>query len=558
MSKILTSLLTALTQGSLKKFKRQTQNIEITHREFLQKLIATHKNTELGQKLNLEAIKTVEEFRSQIPIHSYGDYQAYIQRMVEGEENLLTPEVPIYFNFTSGTTGKQKIIPVTKTSRKNKEINKIIGFGFLLEAAKARNLTINPSKSLLTSSLQVFGHTQQGIPYGPVSTGDLLYSNFWQKRIFVHPFDALRIKDVVARNYVCLLFALRNSDLSLIGANYPVIALTMAKYLEEYASELIADLQTGKIAPWLNIEPQLRQKLTKKLPANPEIAGKLAVIYQTHGYLTPELVWPNLACIATARGVPSNFYLDKFPSYFGKTPVFGGIYAAAEAVFSIYPDFDQDGSILAINTNFFEFIPSDEWHKENPQTLLPQEVKIGGEYRILVSNYTGLYRYDIGDVIKVVGFYHQTPMITFLHRASGVLTSTTEKTTDAHVIQAVQDLQSKFHVSLENFCLTLSEVDIPPAYVLNIELSGNDNLPQPEEFIQEFDLNLQKLNTCYEIERQSTIPPPHLRILAPGSFAKLAEKLIKQGMPESQLKILNLNQDRQYLSGLEVIQEVKL
>jgi hypothetical protein len=66
------------------------------------------------------------------------------------------------------------------------------------------------------------------------------------------------------------------------------------------------------------------------------------------------------------------------------------------------------------------------------------------------------------------------------------------------------------------------------------------------------------MNTCYQIERKSAIPSPRLRILAPGSFAQLSQSLIKKGMPESQVKILNINQDRQYLSRLEVIHEFKL
>ncbi len=550
------NLLTTLAQISKAKFIHQTKNIEATQRKFLIKLLRLYQNTELGKNFDFKTLKTVEQFRERIPILPYTYYEPYIDRMMAGENNILTPDKPIYFNFTSGTTAKQKIIPVTKKSYQFKELTKFVSVCFLVEVARNKNIIID--KTLLTSSLQLFGQTKNGIPYGPVSAGDLHLGNFFQKNIFAHPYDALKITDILARNYVCLLFALSHPNLSIIAANYPVIALSLAEYLEKYASELIEDLKTGKIADWLKIEPKLRRQLEKKWKTYPQRAKQLEEILKREGHLTPKLAWSSLGCIVTARGTPSNFYFQKFPDYFAETPIFGGLYASAEAVFGIYSEFDNDASILAINSNFFEFIPVSEWEKENPQTQLPHQVKIGERYRILVSNHTGLYRYDIGDIIKVIGFYNQTPMITFLHRAKGILSSTTEKTTDFHAITIVQELQKKFKLSLENFCVTLSEDGFPPAYILNIELHPDSDLQEPEFFLKQFDLKLQELNTCYKIERTSAIPSPLLRILAPGSFAQLTQRLIAKGMPESQVKILNLNPNRQYLSGLKVIQEFQL
>lgn len=555
-SNIWLDLLSPLTHFHQTQFIQQTQQLETTQAQFLFKLLKHHRHTEIGQKFDFSTIQTLQDFRTRIPILSYNFYEPYIQRMMEGENNLLTPEPPIYFNFTSGTTAKQKIIPVTHRTRKIKEKTKLISIGFLRESA--RQFKIPLGLSLLTSSVQLFGHTNQGIPYGPVSVGDLHFSNPIQKNLFIQPYDALKITDIVSRNYICLLFALRNPHLSVIAANYPIIALILAEYLQKYAPDLIQDLKTGRFADWLNIEPELRQKLAQKWQANPLRAQQLEDILAQAGHLTPQLAWPSLGCIVTARGMPSNFYFQKFPQYFGQVPIFGGIYVAAEAVFGIYSQLNDDGSILAINSNFFEFIPEPEWDKENPQTLLPHQLEIGQQYRIVVTNYTGFYRYDIGDIIQVLGFYHQTPIITFLQRAKGVLTSTTEKTTDAQVMQAMQTLQKDFQLSLENFCVTLSSEGFPPPYVLNLELSPHRQLKDPQRFLKAFDSQLQTLNTCYQVERQSTVPAPILRILAPGSFAELSQRLVAKGMPESQVKILNLNPDRQYLQGLQIEQEVFL
>ena len=549
------NLLTSLAIVNKAKFVRQTQNISATQTQFLLNLLRLYQDTKLGKQFDFKSIKTVEQFRSRVPILPYSYYQPYIHRMFQGENNVLTPDPVIYFNFTSGTTAKQKIIPVTKRSRQFSQSTNQVSLSFLVEAVKNKGIPLG--KMLLTSSIKIVGHTQTGIPYGPVSVGHLRLNGFIQKQMFVHSYDALKPADSIARHYICLLFALKNPTLRVIGANYPVIALLIAQYLETYADELINDLEKGTIAPWLQLEPELRAKFERRWQAYPQRAKQLREILNSEGRLTPALAW-SLGCILTARGGPSRFYLQKFADYFGDTPVFGGIYSSAEAVFGIYQDFDDDGNILTIASNFFEFIPEEEWEKEQPQTLLPQELAAGKQYRIVVSNYTGLYRYDIGDVIQVVGFYHQTPIISFCHRAKGLLSSTTEKTTEFHAIQVMEKLQKEFNLTLENFCVTLSEDNFPPAYLVNIELPPHGDLKEPHKFLEKFDHQLQLMNSCYEIERKGAIPPPRLRILAKNSFAQLTQRLIKQGMPESQVKILHITENRQYLTGLKIEQEFSL
>lgn len=412
-------------------------------------------------------------------------------------------------------------------------------------------------KMLLTSSVQVLGHTSAGIAYGPISAGDLRLGSFLSRQAFAHPFEALQAADTLARHYVCLLFALRNPTLRLIGANFPVLALRLCDYLECHADDLIQDLETGAIAPWLNLEPELRTQLERQWSADPKRASQLREIVKCEGRLTPKLAWPNLSFIITARGGTSNFYFERFPTYFGDTPIFGGIYASSEATFGVYHEFNVDSTILAIESGFFEFIPPDQWEVEQPKTLLPNEVKVGEYYRILVTNYTGFYRYDIGDVVEVVGFYEQTPLIIFRHRTGGLLSSTTEKTTEFHVVQVMQRLQQEFNLSLENFCITLSEHEIPAHYLVNIELSPGQTLNSPQEFLMKFDRTLKEIHRSYADKRPNQVPNPRLRILEAGSFAIIRQRLLERGIPESQLKFPHISEDRTFLAGLVVEQEVK-
>jgi GH3 auxin-responsive promoter len=556
MANLLMSLISIAAGQQKTKFVRKTFQVAAVQEKFLRSLLRAHHNTEWGRQHNLSQIKTVDQFRQQIPVLPYSSYEPYIERIAQGEPHVLTPDPVIYLNLTSGSTGKQKLIPVTKRSRRILNRANQTSIGFAMAAIRQRGSAID--KMLMVSSVQSLGHTQSGIEYGPISVSTLRLSNRFYRQIFVHPFEALQPTDSLARHYVCLLFALHDRHLSVIGANFPILALRLCDYLECYAEDLIQDLETGSIAKWLVLEPDLRSKLQQQLSANPARATELRQILKTEGRLTPKSVWKDLSLIITARGGTSNFYFERFPAYFGDTPIFGGIYASAEATFGVYADLDSDGVILAIESGFFEFVPEDQWNVAQPQTLLSTEVIPGQRYRILVTNYSGLYRYDIGDVVEVLDFYNQAPILAFRHRLGGLLSSTTEKTTEFHATQVMQQLQQDFALPLENFCITLSEQEVPAHYLVNIELVANHSLNDPQAFLQQFDRRLKEIHVSYEVKRRDQVPPPRLRIMASGSFATVRQRLLQRGMPESQLKFPHISEDRQFLQGLVVEQEVRI
>ncbi|HEY9710492.1 MAG TPA: GH3 auxin-responsive promoter family protein, partial [Oculatellaceae cyanobacterium] len=528
-------------------------------------LLLTHKDTELGRKYQLGEIKTIEQFRDRIPILPYSSYEPYMERIAVGEQNLLTPDPVVYLTLTSGSTGKKKLIPTTRRSQNLVRQATLTSMGFLIEALQDRGLEFG--KLLVTNSVQPWGRTNGGIDYGPASAGVLRMDNRLYKQFFAHPYEALQVADSPARHYICLLFALRDACgglrsnhrlMSGMLANFPMLILRTCNYLEKYAEDLIQDIEKGTIANWVELEPAIRAKLERQWSANPSCARQLREILKSEGRLTPKLAFPDLSFVACARGGTSDFYFERFPSYFEDTPIFGAVFSSAEGMFSIYPDVNNDASVLAIESGFFEFIPEDQWGVNPPKTLLATEVKVGERYRILTTNQGGFYRYDIGDVIEVVGFYDTAPLIVFRHRQGGLISSTTEKTTEAHATQVMKSLQQEFSLLLEDFCITLSEKDFPARYLINIELAASHTLDNCQGFLASCDRKLKEANTHYKISRQDPIPPPRLRILAPGSFAILRQRQLQQGIPDSQLKFPHISEDRQFLAGLTVEQEIRL
>ena len=538
-------------------FLRKAKRVDERQRKFLRSLLRAHERTELGRHYGLASISTVEQFQERIPVQSYSFFKPYIDRMAAGETNILTPDPLIYFNMTSGTTSNSKLAPVTQRSRQAIARANRVAMGFAVDAARRRGAPLG--KMLFTSPSKSYGKTASGIPYGPISTSDLRLMNRLSRLVFAYPFEALQIADSRARHYVCLLFALRDPNLKMIGATFPVLALQLADYLESFAAELIHDLDQGTLADWLEIDSELRLRLERQWSASPKRAAQLRGVYHAAGRLTPILAWPQLSFITTARGGTSNFYLERFPEYFGDVPVFGGTYTCAEATFGIHRDFNTDSVFPAIETSFLEFIPEDQWEISQPKTVLLSEVKAGHRYRIVATNYSGFYRYDVGDIVEVEGFFEQIPHFTFRHRRGGVISSTTEKTSEFHVSQVMQSLQREMTLTLENFCITLSNDKIPPHYQVNVELESGAVLESPEVFLRQFDQKLQAIQPSYAIKRQGhQAPPPRLRILASGSFETVRQRLIQRGATECQMKFPLVSENRDLLADLPITQEIVL
>lgn len=549
-------LISLITSFFRERFIRKTRNLEQVQDKFLLTLLRDYQDTQFGKDYGFSEIKSVAEFREKMPILPYASYEPYIDRIAQGETNVLLPDPVVYITLTSGSTGKKKLIPTSRKSQTVLRRANLTSMGFVQQALQRRGLKFG--KLLLTNSALMWGTTEGGINYGPASVGVMRMDERLYKVLFANPFESLLPADSVARHYIAILFAVSDRSTRGMIANFPMLILRMCNYLERYGEEMIQDIEQGTIASWLPLEPELRPTLESLLSPDPQRAAELHQVLQQDGRLTPKQVWPESFFVTAARGGTSDFYFRRFPEYFGDTPIFGAVFSSAEGTFSIYPDLDTDGSILSLETGFFEFIPESQWHVEQPQTLLPREVKIGERYRILLSSYGGFFRYDIGDIIEVVGFYNQAPLIVFKHRSGGMMSSTTEKTTEDHATRVMDRLQAEFGITFEDFCLTLSGDEFPARYLVNIELAPGDQLSDPVAFLRRFDEQLAAENTHYQISRGSDIPAPRLRLLKPGSYDLLRQEQVERGIPDSQLKFPHITEDREFLANLPLAQEVRL
>lgn len=546
-----------------RRFTRQLPQAPDIQARFLQKLLQEQQGTALGQALKLDSISTLEEFRQRVPRWSYDDYGPYFERAATGEANVVSPRPVQVFNMSSGSTGSRKLVPITKRVQQTRAYANQVAMGYAFEQAQAQGRAVG--QLLLTTLITSLGQTDGGITYGHVSGNQLRATpSLVYNPLFVQPYDALLVSDTAARTYVCLLFGLQQPRLAYIAANFPLIMLQVCTYLERFGPALVEDIGRGTLRQDLKLDPHLRQSLQRRLSPQPQRAKQLQALLNTHGRLLPKHVWPHLSFLITARGGPSDFYLERFDEYFGETPIFGGTYASSEAVFGSCYRFNADGTLPALKTNFFEFIAPDQWDQATPKTLLPHQLVIGEYYRVLVTNYSGFCRYDIGDVVQVTDMYHGVPVIVFRYRQGGTLSAISEKTTEYHVVQVMATLQEQLTIKdvnflIEDFCVTLSESLVEPFYILNIELTGGTMLPYPEQFLKAFDHQMQAANESYALKRKKNdITAPQLNILASGSFKQLRQRCLKPGVfDDAQVKLSHISGDRTLLEGLTITHQVR-
>ena len=238
-------------------------------------------------------------------------------------------------------------------------------------------------------------------------------------------------------------------------------------------------------------------------------------------------------------------YLDKLPRYFGDvaTRDFGCLSTEAR---SSVPMSDRGASgVLAVQTNFYEFIPKEDIEKPNKKTLLCDELKAGREYLLIVTTPGGLYRYNIDDVIKVNAFFNRTPMIEFVQKGRNAVSITGEKVYEYHIVEAISKALVKNRIAVRSFCAVVEPVKAGklPTYIFMVELDGNAAVSKElkNKFISSIDQELRNENSEYDdLRKQMLLLHPSLYIVKNGEFERYRRHKVQKGSHDTQFKMPKL------------------
>ena len=523
----------------------------------LYRIISHNKDTEIGKKWNLSSIKTIEDYRDNVPLTDYEDYRPYIERMVEkGEENLLSPDKVTFYCPTSGTTTKSKLIP--KFSPPGSDTI----------------LTTDFDQCLLLGSQYQDGSTPLGVPIIAGLNIHLEAILDCYESNFITPREAYQTTDFMSAIYVQMVFGLKTSSVKCILAGFCSTVLTAFNLLAQEWEQMTNDIRNGTLKPSLNLTESRRIALEEALgDGDPQRANQLVAIMSEStkcGFNSvAQQLWPNLTHIITGAGGTFATYIPQIQHYLSdKTLIRSPAYASSEATLGINKWLVSHVSAYSLLTSnlFFEFIPLADADNTQPTTLLADEIKVGEVYEIVITTSDGLYRYRNGDLIKVLeeGDGSGPPVIDLLGRKNVVLSIFGEKLTDYQLAAAITTTTgpdgpwNQNLVRIQGYMMTANANSVPPGFQLWIEPSQSCKSDVDFQAILSeggtyIDKKLTEMNIAYADYRAGNIiGAMSVLEVNTGTFATITSTLKKRSLvTEGQLKIPHITADPQLIEILQ-------
>ncbi len=495
--------------------------------------------TAFGREHHLAEVRGFADFRRRVPIRRYEEFLPWLERMREGETNVLIAEPVQMFALTSGTSGAPKHCPISAGFIREMHASHLIWLHALVsdhpETASGFYLSIvSPAES---------SRTRAGIPVGAMSGRQLLEQNPFIRRRQAVPYEVCTIKDYAARYHALLVFALARPELRVAMSVNPSTLVLLQQILQQKAEILLEDLAAGQLAGASGLLPEERRALACHLQPRPQRAASLREKMKAAGALLPRHTWPKLALIATWQGGSSPFYLSQLTGIWPDCPRRCLGLRASEGIFSVPLADNTPAGVLAVGGHVLEFLPAASEIKPQAETLLAHELEKGGRYRLIITTSAGFCRYDLADIVEVVGFRQATPEIVFLHKAGNVLSLTGEKVTEDQVVLAMREVERDFR-EVKGFTVTL-ELMNPPRYVLAVELAVDcaasaaapSAVGRWQQILKAFERHLRRLNPEYAEKRASgRLASPRLLILASGTYLAHRAACAAAGRPDGQIK----------------------
>lgn len=476
-----------------KKYPMEVQN------EVFEKLISMGKTTEWGRKFDYEKIKSPADFRESVPLHTYEEIKPYVDRLKQGEQNILWPTPINWFAKSSGTTNdKSKFIPVSREALEDCHYKA----GKDLVALYIHN---NPQNKVYSGKSLVLGGSSQINEFRKDSySGDLsaiIINNlpFWVefKRI---PDRTIALMDEWESKIEKMAESVKDENVTSI-AGVPSWTLVLMKRILE---------MTGKT--------NIRE------------------------------VWPNLEFYMHG-GV--NF--EPYQKQFEKLIPGGGMhyyesYNASEGYFGIQDRTGAHDMLLMLDYGiYYEFIPVENSHEDQPRTLSLNEVEIGKNYELVISTNGGLWRYRLGDTVVF------TSTFPFRIQVSG----RTKNFINAFGEELIIDNAERAMMKATEAChCAARDYTAGPVYMSANSRGAHEWLIEfevepenMEEFTAILDAELKKLNSDYEAKRTAdlSLTMPIVRTVPEGTFYNWLKKKGKLG---GQHKVPRLSNNRNLIEEI--------
>ncbi len=477
----------------MKNYPQEVQN------DVLTSLLSKAKNTEFGKKYNFNKIKTPKEFSETVPINDYENFKIYIDKIIQGQQNIIWPTNIRWFAKSSGTTSsKSKYIPVSKESLEEchfKGGRNVIAF-YLKNFPESQ---IFSGKTLALGGSHKISEFNSNMYYGDLSAVLIRNLPFWAEFLRTPNLDIALMEEWEAK-------------------------------IEKMARETIKHNVTilAGVPSWMIV-------LIKKIF---EITGKKHL----------DEIWPQLELFVHG-GVSFEPYRHHFQNFFKHKPIrYLETYNASEGFFAIQDKLDESDMMLMLDIGiYYEFLPVEEWNKPNPKALTISEVELNKQYALVISTNAGLWRYMIGDTIKFTSLFPHKIKIT--GRTKHFINAFGEELVVENADYAVKKAS-------ELSGAIIREYTVAPIY-MNHQQNGSHQWvfefeKEPSDmdvFITELDSALKSVNSDYEAKRYKdlTLSMPQYTIVKKGTFYEWLKRKNKLG---GQHKVPRLENSRNIIEEI--------
>jgi len=351
-----------------------------------QKLTEILQNNKTCEYLRQYEFNSMEDFLRTAPLTTYEDYLPYIARIENGEKNVLTTQDVLLLEPTSGSASATKLIPYTAGLKA--EYQKGLMPWIYDLYSNCKGLRWGKSYWSVTPMVQERRYTKSGIPIG--FEDDAAYFGKLAERlmslVFAVPNAVAGETSMDAFYFKTTLALLKCRHLTMISVWNPTFFTLMLDYIDKNKDKLLDALPEKRCAEL--IKP-LKEKAFHK-------------------------IWPNLKLISCWYHANAYTYAQKLQAIFPNVLMQPKGLLATEGFISL-PFLGEEGARLSVCSHFFEFLAPG-----SDKIILAHELAAGEEYEVILTTSGGLYRYRLGDVIKVAGFSGGIPRLKFIGRRDKV------------------------------------------------------------------------------------------------------------------------------------------
>ena len=505
----------------------------------VKRLMRKNKTTEYGKLHNFKDVKSIEDYQRIVPLSVYADYDDYVWRMADGEKGLITNMYVRRFTESSGSTGKQKLVPLSYWAE---WVCQCFSFsapvGCAVKWFAKQGKALPAQKGLLTAETgcrKVKGGTiscLSSIPLLNVKPIVGCFTTSPKEVLFPEPGVDMDM------HYMKLRFSLPSKKVSYLGTIFITTLESMFFYMEENWEMLCDDIEKGIINDKVNVPEEIRQKYNKKLKPNPKRAEELRREFRKGFDESPIIprIWPNVGWMYGMGTGSLSFYQKKLRRYLGEDiPMHYLGYTATEAFMAVPLEFNSYEYVILPQNGFYEFRPIDQEGYDNLLTI--KDLEVGKEYEIILTNMSGFYRYRIEDVIKVTGYYNQSPKITFCYRLNQIANISGEKVSSMAFDEIVANMSEESGDLYIGYSIYADRSTSPGHYKLFLELAEDISNGKKATYNALFEEKLCKGNVSVEpLIKSGALGHPEVKFLRKGTYDDYREVLRKRGANLNQVK----------------------